>query len=80
LFLGIFNSAYECKIWYMAIAGLGIILGAIYMLNMVQNVAYGDKKELAVADLSWNEQLSLYLIIIVIIVLGVYPNMILDLL
>lgn len=80
LFLGIFNSAYECKIWYMAIAGLGIILGAIYMLNMVQNVAYGDKKDVAVADLSWNEQLSLYLIIIVIIVLGVYPNMILDLL
>lgn len=80
LFLGIFNSAYECKIWYMAIAGLGIILGAIYMLNMVQNVAYGDKKDITVADLSANEQLSLYLIIIVIIVLGVYPNMILDLL
>jgi len=80
LFLGIFNSTYEYKIWYMAIAGLGIILGAIYMLNMVQNVAYGDKKELAVADLSGNEQLSLYLIIIVIVVLGVYPNMVLDLL
>lgn len=80
LFLGIFNSAYECKIWYMGIAGLGIILGAIYMLNMVQSVAYGDRRDIAVVDLSWNEQLSLYLIIIVIIVLGVYPNMILDLL
>lgn len=79
LFMGIFNSAYECKIWYMVIAGLGIILGAIYMLNMVQAVAYGKKNDKTFADLSVNEQLSLYLIIIVIIVLGVYPNLVLNL-
>jgi NADH-quinone oxidoreductase subunit M len=64
----------------MAIAGLGIILGAIYMLNMVQNVAYGSKKEMEVKDLTWNETAALYAVVVMIIVLGVYPNMILNLL
>ncbi|MCY1549418.1 proton-translocating NADH-quinone oxidoreductase, chain M [compost metagenome] len=64
----------------MAIAGLGIILGAIYMLNMVQKVAYGNKKEMAIADMSMNERLSIYLILAVIIILGVYPNLLLQLL
>jgi NADH-quinone oxidoreductase subunit M len=80
LFMGVFHSAFECKFWYMAIAGLGIILGAIYMLNMVQNVAYGSKKEMEVKDLTWNETAALYAVVVMIIVLGVYPNMILNLL
>jgi NADH-quinone oxidoreductase subunit M len=80
LFLGIFESTNPNHIIYMAIAGLGIILGAIYMLNMVQKVAYGNKKEMAIADMSMNERLSIYLILAVIIILGVYPNLLLQLL
>ncbi|HTO15917.1 MAG TPA: NADH-quinone oxidoreductase subunit M [Edaphocola sp.] len=80
LFLGIFNSQFEHKILYMVVAGLGIVLGSIYMLNMVQKVAYGKKNELKINDLVWNEQLSMYLIVLIIIVLGFYPNLVLNLL
>lgn len=79
LFLGIFESNNPNHILYMVIAGLGIILGAIYMLNMVQKVAYGDKKEMVIADMSMNERLCIYLILALIIVLGVYPNLLLQL-
>ncbi|HRP89487.1 MAG TPA: NADH-quinone oxidoreductase subunit M [Edaphocola sp.] len=80
LFLGIFHSQFEYKVVYMIIAGLGIILGAIYMLNMVQKVAYGQKNDKKISDLVWNEQLSMYLIVIIIMVLGFYPNLILNIL
>ena len=42
LFNGIFQSGNEYHVVYMVIAGLGVILGAVYTLNMVQKVAYGN--------------------------------------
>lgn len=80
LFMGVFQSTHPQHILLMVLAGLGIILGAIYMLNMVQDVAYGEKKSLVVSDMAPNEKLSLYLIVVLIFVLGIYPNLILNLL
>ncbi|RQO31681.1 NADH-quinone oxidoreductase subunit M [Taibaiella sp. KBW10] len=80
LFLGIFESTNPNHITFMVLAGLGIILGAIYMLNMVQKVAYGEQKSLVIADMSLNEKISIYIILIVIVVLGVYPNLLLQVL
>lgn len=82
LFLGIFESNNPNHIIFMVLAGLGIILGAIYMLNMVQKVAYGEKSNAAVVatDMSMNEQISIYIILIIIVVLGVYPNLLLQVL
>lgn len=80
LFLGIFQSGYDNRIAFMVIAAIGIILSAIYMLNMVQKVAYGDKKTATFKDLASNEALSLYVIVFLILALGVYPNLLLNLL
>ena len=76
LFHGIFESANPNHITYMVLAGLGVILGAVYTLNMVQKVAYGEPKTAnPVADVSKNELFSLVIIIAFIIVLGVYPKL-----
>lgn len=75
LFHGIFQSAHPYHITYMVVAGLGIILGAIYTLNMVQKVAYGEsRKGLLVADVNRGELIGLVVIIALILLLGVYPG------
>lgn len=80
LFNGLFSSATSYSTTFMVVAGLGIILGAVYTLNMIQRTAYGEavamKKE---GDLSLNEYLGLAIIIALIIFLGVYPKPLLTL-
>jgi NADH-quinone oxidoreductase subunit M len=79
LFNGIFRSGNEYHITYMVIAGLGMILGALYTLNMVQRVAYGDKTaQVAQRDLAVYEYIGLAVIIGLILFLGVYPNPLLE--
>lgn len=75
LFHGIFQSPNPYHITFMVLAGLGVILGAVYTLNMVQKVAYGEAKtSVVVKDVSKNELLGLVVIIALIVVLGVYPK------
>lgn len=79
LFNGLFESQSAYHITYMVLAGLGVILGAVYTLNMVQRTAYGNATEMALAkDISVNEYIGLAVIIIIILVLGVYPKPLLD--
>jgi len=79
LFNGIFQGASGYHISFMVIAGLGVILGAVYTLSMIQKVAYGDRVEPAVqGDLSANEWIGLAVIIALIIFLGVYPKPLLE--
>ncbi len=75
LFHGIFTSANPNGIAYMAVAGLGIIFGAIYTLNMVRKVAYGDVKKEGIVDVSGAEWYTLVLFICIIIITGVYPSL-----
>lgn len=80
LFNGLFasNSAYH--ITFMVVAGLGIILGAVYTLNMVQRTAYGESVAMKTGgDLAINEYIGLAVIIGLIIFLGVYPKPLLEL-
>ena len=76
LFHGLFQSTSQYHITFMVIAGLGVILGAVYTLTMVQRVAYGHKvaTETEVKDLSPNEWIGLAMIIGIILFLGVYPK------
>jgi NADH-quinone oxidoreductase subunit M len=81
LFHGIFQSANPNHITYMVLAGLGVILGAIYTLNMVQKVAYGESRTSEVIkDVSKNETIGIVIIITIILVLGVYPNLLMGIL
>jgi NADH-quinone oxidoreductase subunit M len=64
-------------------AGLCIILGAVYMLKMVQKVLYGQKDQLIVqpvaGDIRFNEKLALGILVVLILVAGIYPQPFLDL-
>ena len=80
LFNGLFSGVVSNHMTLMVIAGLGVILGAVYTLNMIQKTAYGETKQMVIAkDLSTNEYLGVAIIIILILFLGVYPKPLLDL-
>jgi len=79
LFNGLFQGTSPYHITFMVVAGLGIIFGAVYTLNMVQKTAYGNATEMVIAkDLSANEYLGLAIIIALILFLGIYPQPLLD--
>jgi len=80
MFNGLFRGDTSGHIAIMVIAGLGIILGAVYTLNMIQKVAYGNVTKMVITkDLSINEYIGLAIIISLIIFLGFYPKPLLDL-
>ncbi|MEJ7611616.1 MAG: NADH-quinone oxidoreductase subunit M [Ferruginibacter sp.] len=76
-----FAGLYQYNIWPAVIAGLSIILAAVYTLNMIQKVFYGNTNAVTenVKDISFNEKLALGLIIIMIFILGVYPQPMIEL-
>ncbi len=76
LFHGLFQSASQYHVVFMVLAGLGVILGAVYTLTMVQRVAYGNIPESGKTsyDLTINEWIGLAIIISIILFLGVYPK------
>ncbi len=79
LFNGLFQGASPYHMTFMVIAGLGVILGAVYTLNMVQKTAYGETTPMVVSkDISANEYAGLAIVIALIIFLGVYPKPLLD--
>ncbi|NOU37242.1 MAG: NADH-quinone oxidoreductase subunit M [Ferruginibacter sp.] len=76
-----FAGLYKYNVWMAVVAGCSIILAAVYTLNMVQKVFYGNTNSITenVTDISLNEKLALAIIIILIFVFGVYPQPMLDL-
>jgi NADH-quinone oxidoreductase subunit M len=79
LFNGLFSSASQYHIIFMVVAGIGVILGAVYTLNMIQKTAYGNAVEMTAGkDITTNEFVGLAIIIGIILVLGVYPKPLLD--
>ncbi len=80
LFNGLFSGTEANHMVMMAIAGLGIILGAVYTLNMIQKTTYGEAVAMLKGkDVSINEYLGLAIIISLVLFLGVYPKPLLDL-
>ena len=77
MFSGIFNF----NKWYAAVAGVSIILAAVYTLRMVQKVFYGVPVAATenITDISLRDKMVLGCIVIIIFILGVYPQPVLDL-
>jgi len=77
---GAFQSEYIH--WgYVAFATTGVILAAVYLLRWYQRFIFGEltnKKNLELSDLSKREIVVLVPVIIMIIWIGVYPNLFLD--
>lgn len=76
-----FNGLFSYNIWIAAVAGISIILAAVYTLNMVQKVFYGNTSAVTenAADISSNTKLALTVLVVVVIALGVYPQPMIDL-
>lgn len=66
--------------FFTVMAGLGIILSAVYTLNMIRKVFYGEMSAATsnARDLMISEKLALSIIVVLILVLGVYPQPMLD--
>lgn len=76
-----FSGLFQYNVWFAVVAGLGIILSAVYTLNMIQKVIFGEANNLTstITDLKAGETFSLSVIVAIILVLGVYPKPLLDL-
>ena len=76
-----FSGLFQFNHWYAAAAGLSIILAAIYTLNMVKNVFYGNLNSVTAAfrDIRMHEKLVLAVIVVMIFFIGVYPAPLFDL-
>jgi NADH-quinone oxidoreductase subunit M len=76
-----FNGLFRFNVWYTAVAGISIILSAVYTLRMIQKVFFGttnDRTEQA-TDICFREKLSLGVIVIAIFVMGIYPKPVFEL-
>ena len=71
-----FSGLFQYNIWMGVIAGVSIILAAVYTLNMVQKVFYGKIVDATThaKDINSNVQWILAVLVIIILVLGVYPQ------
>jgi NADH-quinone oxidoreductase subunit M len=77
MFNGVFGSkASNYHYIFMVVGGISIILSAVYTLNMIQKVFYGNTNSLTASarDIRFNEKLVLALLLIGIVVMGVYPQ------
>ena len=77
MFTGIYSSKVTTHSTVFTVtAAVTIILSAVYMLNMVQRVFYGSTNTLTVkaVDMRVSEKMVLGFIVILILVIGVYPE------
>jgi NADH-quinone oxidoreductase subunit M len=76
-----FSGLFQFNMLIAAIAGISIILAAVYTLNMVQKVIYGNLNAVTekATDISFNIKLVLVIIALVIIGFGVFPQPMIDL-
>lgn len=80
MFNGIFNAQSRYYMFFTVFAGLGIIFAAVYTLNMIRKIFYGETNAVtAVAtDIMLNQKIVLGIIVIVILIFGIYPQALLD--
>ena len=71
-----FSGLFQFNPWMAALAGVSVVLAAIYTLNMVQKVAYGEISEKINTMQAPNKgaQAVLIILLMVVLVTGVYPQ------
>jgi NADH-quinone oxidoreductase subunit M len=73
-------GGYEFHRVYTGLACLGIILAAAYLLYMIRRVLLGglNPKWSSLKDISAREVFTLVPLMILIVIVGVYPNLVLN--
>jgi NADH-quinone oxidoreductase subunit M len=76
-----FSSVFQFNAVIGGVAGISIILAAVYTLWMVQKIFYGEVKGARVDELKvpFASQLMLAVLVIVVLLFGVYPQPMIDL-
>ena len=71
-----FAGLFKFSVWYTAVAGLGIILSAVYTLNMIKRVMLGETNALteSFGETGRPVILALTVIVAIIFITGVYPE------
>ena len=71
-----FNGLFKFSGWYTALAAISIILAAVYTLNMIQKVFFGETNSLTLSmkDIGTNEAVMLSVIVVAIFVVGIFPK------
>jgi NADH-quinone oxidoreductase subunit M len=71
-----FNGLFKFNVWYAAVAGISIILAAVYTLNMVQKVFYGETNSITalVKEITWEQKIILSVIVVAIFMMGIFPQ------
>lgn len=71
-----FNSLFRHSIILAAVAGVSIILAAVYTLWMVQKIFYGEVRDEAAITLKVPAatQAMLVLLVLLVLVSGIYPH------
>jgi NADH-quinone oxidoreductase subunit M len=71
-----FGGMFQFNPWYSFAAIISIILAAVYMLNMIRKVFYGNTNAVTekMIDISVNEKVILSVIVVLIFMVGVYPQ------
>ena len=74
-------GAFQVNAWYAVLAALTLIFGAAYTLWMVKRVVYGkvvSEQVAALADLDLREILFLSILAAMVLLVGLWPNPILE--
>jgi len=76
-----FSGLFKFNMVYTAVALVSIILAAVYTLNMVQKVFYGEANAITekIQEITLNQKLVLGVLVIFIFLFGVFPQPIFDL-
>ena len=74
------NSLYQYQIGFAIPAGLTVILGAVYMLRSYQKIMLGETTQYTqnFAPLTLNEKTILVLVSVLILIFGLFPNVLLN--
>jgi NADH-quinone oxidoreductase subunit M len=81
MFNGIFASTVtKYYVVFTGLAGITIILAAVYTLNMIRKVFYGETNSLTAGGytLRLNETAALMIIVVLVFIIGLYPQMFLN--
>jgi len=76
-----FSGLFRFNMLYTAVALLSIILAAVYTLNMVQKVFYGEANPVTgtMQEISQGQKLVLSVLLVLIFLFGVFPQPLFDL-
>jgi NADH-quinone oxidoreductase subunit M len=68
----LFNGLFQYNIWIAAVAGISIILSAVYSLNMIQKIFYGNTVEKTnnAVEIDFNVQVVLSVLVVLVLKTG----------